>query len=278
MPNCDHNCDNCAENCEERNVIPKLTPNKESHIKHIIGVVSGKGGVGKSFVTSLIASELNKRGYSVGILDGDITGPSIPKSFNIYEQATGDGHSYIFPALTKSGIKIISANLLLEREDEPIIWRGTLLSSLLRQFFTDVLWEELDYLLIDMPPGTGDITLTAFQQIPFEGIICVTTPQDLVSMVVSKALNMANKMNIKVLGLVENMSYLICPHCKEKINIYGESKIEELAKKFNTEVLAKLPLTLGDSTEVDKGNVELIHMKEMDELIDNLLKKEGELK
>lgn len=271
MANCDHNCENCSQNCNERTAIQKLKTNERSNIKHVIGVVSGKGGVGKSFVTSLIASELNKRGYRVGILDGDITGPSIPKSFNIYEQATGDGHSFIFPALTKSGIKIISSNLLLEREDEPIIWRGSLLSSLLSQFFTDVLWEELDYLLIDMPPGTGDITLTAFQQFPLESVICVTTPQDLVSMVVSKMINMAHKMNINVLGLVENMSYLKCPHCHEKINLYGESRINDLAKKHNAKVLGRLPLVVGDSEYIDKGDVELIKMEEVNSIIEAII-------
>ncbi len=271
MANCDHNCENCSQNCNERTAIQKLKTNERSNIKHVIGVVSGKGGVGKSFVTSLIASDLNKRGYRVGILDGDITGPSIPKSFNIYEQATGDGHSFIFPALTKSGIKIISSNLLLEREDEPIIWRGSLLSSLLSQFFTDVLWEELDYLLIDMPPGTGDITLTAFQQFPLESVICVTTPQDLVSMVVSKMINMAHKMNINVLGLVENMSYLKCPHCHEKINLYGESRINDLAKKHNVKVLGRLPLVVGDSEYIDKGDVELIKMEEVNSIIEVII-------
>ena len=271
MANCDHNCENCSQNCNERTAIQKLKTNERSNIKHVIGVVSGKGGVGKSFVTSLIASELNKRGYRVGILDGDITGPSIPKSFNIYEQATGDGHSFIFPALTKSGIKIISSNLLLEREDEPIIWRGSLLSSLLSQFFTDVLWEELDYLLIDMPPGTGDITLTAFQQFPLESVICVTTPQDLVSMVVSKMINMAHKMNINVLGLVENMSYLKCPHCHEKINLYGESRINDLAKKHNVKVLGRLPLVVGDSDYIDYGDVELIKMVEVNSIIEAII-------
>src|SRR5574344_1925976 len=217
--NCTHDCSTCdVENCEGRGKgIEKVTPNEHSKIKHVIGVISGKGGVGKSFVTSLIASKLNKMGYKVGILDGDITGPSIPKSFNIHEQASGDGVSMIFPAVTESGIKIISSNMLLEKEDDPIIWRGTLISSLLKQFFTDVLWEELDYLLIDMPPGTGDVTLTCFQSFPLDGVVIVTSPQDLVSVIVRKAVNMAKQMNIKVLGLVENMSYVECPHCKEKI-------------------------------------------------------------
>ena len=270
MPECDHNCENCSENCESR--ISKLETNSLNKIKHIIGVISGKGGVGKSFVTSLIASNLNKKGYKVGILDGDVTGPSIPKSFDIHEQAEGDGHQYIFPAITKSGIKIISSNMLLPHEEDPIIWRGTLISSLLRQFFIDVLREELDYLLIDMPPGTGDVTLTAFQQIPLDGVIVVTSPQDLVNMVVSKAVNMASMMNIKIIGLVENMSYVVCPNCNKHIYLYGESNIEQVAKKNNLKVLAKLPIKVGDSKLIDNGKIELVDVKEINNVIEEIEK------
>lgn len=270
MADCNHDCEHCSENCSER-TIQKLKANEGSTIKHVIGIVSGKGGVGKSFVTSLLASSLNKLGYKVGILDGDITGPSIPKSFNIHQNAYGDGHQYIFPAETKSGIKIISSNLLLENEEEPIIWRGTLISSLLTQFFTDVLWEELDYLLIDMPPGTGDVTLTCFQQFPLDGIIVVTSPQDLVNMVVAKAINMAKKMDIKVLGVIENMSYIECTNCHEHIELFGPSKIEEIAKKFEVSALGKLPLTIGLSQNVDAGKAELIEIKQMEEITSKII-------
>lgn len=271
MSDCNHNCSECSQNCSERK-IEKLKQNEGSNIKHIIGIVSGKGGVGKSFVTSLLASELNKIGYRVGILDGDVTGPSIPKSFNIHEQAEGDGYQYIYPAVTKTGIKIISSNMLLQHEEDPIIWRGSLISSLLKQFFTDVLWEELDYLLIDMPPGTGDVTLTTFQEIPLDGVIVVTSPQDLVNMVVSKAVNMANMMNVKILGIVENMSYLECPNCKEHIALYGESNVDEVAKKYNLKVLAKLPIKVGNSKVIDNGKIETISLKEFDKAVEEVQK------
>ena len=269
MPECDHNCENCSENCESR--ISKLETNSLNKIKHIIGVISGKGGVGKSFVTSLIASELNKKGYKVGILDGDITGPSIPKAFNVHGQLEGDGHSLIFPYITKSNIKIVSSNLLLTNESDPIIWRGTLISSLLSQFYCDVLWGELDYLLIDMPPGTGDVTLTAFQSIPLDGIIVVTTPQDLVSLIVKKAINMAKMMNINIIGLVENMSYIKCHHCNEVINIFGSSNINEVAKNENVKLLTKLPLVSENAHNVDEGSVEDIKVEEINPVIDTIL-------
>lgn len=272
MGECNHNCSECSENCSQRTAIEKFKQNEGSNIKHVIGVMSGKGGVGKSFVTSLLASSLTKRGYKVGILDGDVTGPSIPKSFNIHTQAEGDGVQYIYPAETKSGIKIISSNMLLENEDDPIIWRASLITSLIRQFYTDVLWEELDFLLIDMPPGTGDVTLTAFQQMPLDGIIVVTSPQDLVNMVVSKAVNMANLMNINIIGIVENMSYLLCPHCNEKINLYGESKVDEVAEKFGLKVLAKLPIQVGNSNLIDNGKIESLNLKEFDGVVEEVEK------
>ena len=222
MSECNHNCASCGvQGCSSR--IEKLK-NEKSKIKHCIAIVSGKGGVGKSFVTSLIASSLNKLGYKVGVLDGDITGPSILKAYGIHERAYGDKEGHIYPAITKSGIKMISSNMLVDNESDPIIWRGGLITTLLGQFYKDVLWEELDYLLIDMPPGTSDVTLTTFQSIPLDGIIVVTSPQDLVSLIVEKAINMANAMNINILGLVENMSYVECPNCKEKIFLYGEKE------------------------------------------------------
>lgn len=271
--NCNHHCEGCSvENCSGRGVIEKIKPNSQSSFKHVIGVVSGKGGVGKSFVTSMLAVSLNKLGYKVGILDGDITGPSIPKAFNIHEQATGDGVSLIFPAVTKTGIKVISSNMLLPNETDPIIWRGTLISSLLTQFYTDVLWEELDYLLIDMPPGTGDVTLTTFQSIPLDGVIIVTSPQDLVSVIVKKAVNMAKQMNVKVLGLIENMSYVECPNCKEHIEIYGKSHAEEVAKDEGIELLGQLPIKVGVSNLIDDGKAEEISFKEFDDIVKKLVK------
>lgn len=270
--NCDSNCSSCdVENCDGRQGIKKLNTNSMSNIKKLIGVISGKGGVGKSYVTSLLSSKFNKLGFKVGILDGDVTGPSIPKSFNLKGSLEGDGHSYIFPSETKSGIKIVSSNLLLPHEDDPIIWRGTLISSLLTQFYTDVLWGDLDYLFIDMPPGTGDITLTSFQSLPLDGVIIVTTPQDLVSLIVEKQINMAKMMNVPILGIIENMSYVKCPHCDEKINIFGESKLEEIAKKYDLKVLGRLPLIQEAAKLVDEGKIEDINLEEINEIVTKIM-------
>ena len=205
--NCSHDCANCSANCSSRsNEIPKFKPHLLSRIKHVIGVVSGKGGVGKSFVTGLLACEMTRRGFSCGILDGDITGPSIPKMFGLHERAQGDQDG-IYPVATESGIQIMSLNLLLENETDPVIWRGALITGTVQQFWTDVIWKDIDYLFIDMPPGTGDVTLTVFQSLPIDGIIMVSSPQELVQLIVGKAVKMAQKMNVPILGLVENMSY-----------------------------------------------------------------------
>ena len=272
MADCNHNCEGCSvENCSSR--ITKAKLNDRSKIKRIIGVLSGKGGVGKSFITSLLASSLAKKGYSVGILDADVTGPSIPKAFGVKGPCEGED-SLIYPVESKTGIKIMSANLLLDNEAEPIVWRGPLLGNLVKQFYEDVLWEELDYLLIDMPPGTGDIALTTFQMIPIDDLIIVTSPQDLVSLVVTKAIKMARMMNIKVLGVVENMSYLKCPKCEEKIPLFGESHLDEFAKKLDFKVLGKLPLVSENATKVDKGEVEFIEFPEF-ECITEAVIKEG---
>lgn len=270
---CNGVCEGCASanpdgTCKENKGIEKCKPNAFTHIKKIIGVVSGKGGVGKSFVTSLLASYLNKEGKKVGILDGDIVGPSIPKSFNIHESAYANENRLIVPAATKSGIKLISSNMMLEHEDDPIIWRGSLVSSLLKQFYTDVAWGELDVLLIDMPPGTSDVTLTAFQSLPLDGIIIVTSPQDLVSLIVKKAINMAKMMNIPLLGAVENMSYVLCPKCGEKIEIYGKSKLGDFAKETGVKALTRLPIKEGVSALIDQGNVEKVKMDEILLVID----------
>ncbi len=269
--NCDHVCDGCpsADNCGSR--IQKAVLNNRSSIKHVIGVLSGKGGVGKSFVTSLIASSLHKKGFDVGILDADVTGPSIPKAFGVKGPAEGED-SLIYPNETKSGIKIMSANLLLENEDDPIIWRGSLVSNLVKQFYEDVLWGDLDYLLIDMPPGTGDVALTIFQMIPVEEIIIVTSPQDLVSLIVTKALKMAEMMNIKVAGVVENMSYVTCPDCGKKLYVFGESHLDEFARNSNFEVLGRLPLDSNNTKLMDIGAVEQVNLLEMEEVMSKLVK------
>ena len=254
MAECNHDCSNCNErDCNSR--IVKAIPNKNTTIKHIIGIVSAKGGVGKSLVTSLLAIKKNRENFKVGILDADITGPSIPKSFNAM------GHLYqkdgaILPLLSKTGIKIVSASSLLDDNSEPILWRGPLIAGMVKQFFTDVNYGELDYLFIDMPPGTGDVSLTVFQSINIDGIIIVTTPQDLVKEIVSKAIIMANKMNIKVLGIIENMSYLECPDCKKHIEIFGKSHLEEISNKYQLKVIGKIPVDAKISELVDKGSIE----------------------
>ena len=262
MANCDGNCENCSQagSCESKIVKAKL--NDRSKIKKVVCVLSGKGGVGKSFVTSSLAVYLNRAGYSVGILDADITGPSIPKAFGINEQAYGED-GLIYPLLSHGGIKSMSANCLLENASDPIVWRGPLLGNLIKQFYEDVLWEDLEYLLIDMPPGTGDVALSVFQLLPVDDLIIVTSPQDLVSLIVTKALKMANMMNIHTLGVVENMSYLVCPKCDEHISVFGESHLEDFAKENNVNVLARLPIRTENATLMDKGKVEMIQLDEI---------------
>ena len=273
MAECNHDCEHCsvAEGCSDK--IQKAKLNDRSKIKKVIGVLSGKGGVGKSYVTSLLAVYLNRQGYKVGIMDADITGPSIPKAFGIKEKAYGEDN-LIYPVLSKGGIKIMSANLLLEDDTDPIVWRGPLLGGLIKQFYEDVLWEELDYLLIDMPPGTGDVALTIFQQLPVDDLVIITSPQDLVSLIVTKAIKMANMMNIKVLGVIENMSYIKCPDCGKQINLFGESHLEQFAKEMNFDVLARLPLIGENATLVDKGLVEQISLDEILPAVE-MIKKEG---
>lgn len=250
-------------------MIEKAQLNNQSSIKHVIGVLSGKGGVGKSYLTSLLATTLAKKGYKVGILDADITGPSIPKAFGLKGPAEGED-SLIFPLVSKLGIKIISANFVVEHEDDPIIWRGPLLANLVKQFYSDVLWEDLDYLLIDMPPGTGDVALTIFQSLPVEQIVIVTSPQDLVSLIVKKAMKMAQMMNIKIAGVIENMSYVVCPDCQKHIEIFGQSRLEELAKENNFNILGRIPLNPLNTSLMDEGKVEDIHIDEMDEIIQKI--------
>ena len=255
MAECDHKCEGCSESCSERKTSPYEKTHELSSIKKVIAIVSGKGGVGKSLVTGLLTVETSKTGAACAILDADITGPSVPKMFGIKSKAGGDDAG-IIPALTKGGIEIISSNMLLENETDPVIWRGPMISGMVKQFWSDVIWGDVDYMFIDMPPGTGDVPLTVFQSIKVDGIIIVTSPQELVSMIVEKAVNMATLMNVPVYGIVENMSYLKCPKCGEIIKLFGESHIEEVAKKHNIEVLGKLPIDTNIAALCDKGDIE----------------------
>ena len=257
--NCTHDCGSCSESCSERtksktDFLEK--PNELSHINKVIGIVSGKGGVGKSLVTSLLAVVMNRRGHKAAILDADVTGPSIPKAFGIREKATGDGE-HLFPVKSKMGIDIMSVNLLLPNDTDPVVWRGPIIAGTVKQFWTDVIWDDVDYVFVDMPPGTGDVPLTVFQSIPLDGIIVVTSPQELVSMIVAKAVKMAEMMNVPILGLVENMSYVECPDCGKQIKVFGESHIEAAAAEHHTKVLAKLPITPSIASACDKGVIEL---------------------
>ena len=255
---CTHDCSSCGESCSSRTEPQDLHEklHDKSSVKKVIGVISGKGGVGKSLVTSTLAVMMNRRGYKTAVLDADITGPSIPKAFNIHTRAMGNEDG-IYPVTTETGIDLMSINLLLNNETDPVIWRGSLISGTVKQFWTDVIWENEDFMFVDMPPGTGDVALTVFQSIPVDGIIIVTSPQDLVSMIVAKAVKMAQMMNIPILGIVENMSYFMCPECGKKHHIYGESKIDEIAEQYNTKVLAKLPINPDLASLIDQGKVEM---------------------
>ena len=246
-------CAGCAhaDSCSSKPQDFRKPANAHSHINKVIAVVSGKGGVGKSMVTASLARLMREQGFSVGILDADITGPSIPKMYGIHETAKGTEEG-IFPSEAKDGTKIMSVNLLLEHESDPVIWRGPIIANVVTQFWTDVIWGELDYLFVDMPPGTGDVPLTVFQSLPVDGVVIVTSPQDLVQMIVKKAYNMARQMNIPVLGGVENYSYLICPDCGRKISVFGESHIDEAAKELDLPVLGKMPIDAGLSEAVEQ--------------------------
>ena len=256
--NCTHDCSSCGAACPSREAQSLIEPqNKLSHIKKVIGVVSGKGGVGKSLVTSMLAVEMSRRGYKTAILDADITGPSIPKVFGLHEKAerSEDG---IYPVKTKTGIEVMSINLLLDDEKAPVVWRGPVIAGTVKQFWTDVVWNEVDYMFVDMPPGTGDVPLTVFQSLPLDGIVIVTSPQELVSMIVSKAVNMASLMNIRVLGLVENMSYVLCPDCGKHVDIFGAGKTDAVAAEFGFDLLARIPLDARLAALCDKGALELM--------------------
>ena len=254
---CNHNCSSCSQNCGEREEESMLFQlNEMSKVKKVIGVVSGKGGVGKSMVTSMMAVLMNRRGHTSAILDADITGPSIPKAFGIKDTAVPNEWG-LLPAKSKTGVEIMSVNLLLEHDTDPVIWRGPILAGVIQQFWSEVVWGDVDYMFVDMPPGTGDVSLTVFQSLPLDGIIVVTSPQELVSMIVGKAVNMARMMNVPILGLVENYSYVECPDCGKKIYPFGESHIDEVAEKNGLKVLGKLPLNPEIAGAGDRGVIEL---------------------
>lgn len=267
---CNHDCASCSQNCAERKPESfRVAPHPMSRIQRVIGVMSGKGGVGKSFVTALLASEMKRRGHSVGVLDADITGPSIPKLFGVKGPAEGDQNG-IYPVTSDSGIDIMSLNLLLDKETDPVIWRGALITGTVTQFWKDVIWADEEYLFIDMPPGTGDVTLTVFQSLPLSGIVVVATPQDLVKMIVSKAVKMAQMMNVPVLGFVENMSYLKCPDCGKQIDLFGPSRAQEVAQAFGIDTAVRLPLDPVRAAACDEGRVECIREDALEPLIKKL--------
>ena len=258
MSSCSGNCSTCGSDCADRKAESLLAQaNPLSNVKRVIAVVSGKGGVGKSTVTSMMTVAMARKGNRVGVLDADITGPSIPKAFGV-EECQGANEDGLYPGLSRSGIQVMSINLLLDDPAAPVLWRGPVIAGAVKQFWTDVIWEDVDYMFVDMPPGTGDVPLTVFQSLPIDGVIIVTSPQDLVSMIVSKAVKMANMMNIPVLGLVENYSYLECPDCGKKISVFGKSHVDEVAKEFGLPVLARLPINPAIAEAFDAGMMETV--------------------
>ena len=271
MAECNHDCSNCSSKCSKESLL--APQNKASNVKRVIGIVSGKGGVGKSLVTSILAVTMKRRGYKTAVLDADITGPSIPKAFGLKCGEIQGSELGMFPAVTKTGIEVMSLNLLVDEETKPVVWRGPVIAGTVKQFWSEVVWNEVDYMFVDMPPGTGDVPLTVFQSLPLDGIIIVSSPQELVSMIVEKAVNMASLMDIPVLGLVENYSYIVCPDCGKVIRPYGESKIEELAKSYGTDVLAKLPIDMDLASQCDKGVIELFEGEYMERCADILEEK-----
>lgn len=263
-----HDCSSCGENCssrteEQTSFLEALNP--ASSVKKVFGVVSGKGGVGKSLVTSLLAVKMNSKGYRTAILDADITGPSIPKAFGISGDIGLTEDKLMVPATSSTGIQIMSANLLLDNESDPVIWRGPVIAGAVKQFWNETLWKDIDYMFVDMPPGTGDVPLTVFQSLPVDGIIIVTSPQELVSMIVGKAVNMARKMDIPIVGIVENMSYLKCPDCGREMAVFGESHVDEIADEYGLEVLARIPIEPETARKVDEGAVEFVEADWLDE-------------
>ena len=270
MSECTHNCSTCSANCSTKSKQDFLEPlNAKSSIRHVIGVVSGKGGVGKSMVTSTLATLMQRAGYKVGILDADITGPSIPKAFGISAGVEGNDDG-MFPPESSTGIKIMSVNLLLPDATAPVVWRGPVIAGTDKQFWSGTVWGDLDYLFVDCPPGTGDVPLTVFQSLPLDGIVIVSSPQELVSMIVEKAANMARMMQVDVVGLVENMSYVKCPDCDKKIKIFGESHIEDIARKHGYPLLAQMPIDPSLATLVDAGEIEKMNVDYLDGAVEAL--------
>lgn len=270
--NCNKQCGDCSEDCNEREAEKTdftEKPHELSQIKKVIAVVSGKGGVGKSLITSMLAVLMKRNGYSTAILDADVTGPSIPKAFGLKQKAQGNEMG-LFPVKSKIGINIMSINLLLENDTDPVIWRGPIIANTVKKFWTDVIWNDVDFMFIDMPPGTGDVPLTVFQSIAVDGIIIVTSPQELVSMIVGKAVRMAKMMNIPILGLVENMSYVKCPDCDKEIKIFGESKLAEVAEKYELPILARLPIDPNIAAACDKGIIEQYESEWLNEIVEML--------
>ena len=256
MSECTHDCSSCSQNCSSRNAAPaKEAPHKMSSIKKVIGIVSGKGGVGKSMTCAMMAVSMARQGYGTAVLDADITGPSIPKLFGVHGQAVCDENG-IWPAETSKGTKLMSVNLLLDDEESPVVWRGPVIAGAVKQFWTDVVWKDVDFLFVDMPPGTGDVPLTVFQSLPVDGIVVVASPQELVSMIVAKAVNMAEMMKVPMLGIVENMSYIVCPDCGKHINVFGNSHVDEVAAKHHLPVLAKCPIDPKLAELSDAGMIE----------------------
>ncbi len=269
---CDHDCSSCSSSCKDKNAEDLHEPlNKYSSVKKVIGVVSGKGGVGKSLVTSMLAVTFNRMCKKTAVLDADITGPSVPKAFGIKERCMGSDEG-IIPVTTETGIDIISINLLLENETDPVVWRSPMITGTVKQFWTDVIWKDIDCMFVDMPPGTGDVPLTVFQSIPLDGIIVVASPQELVSMIVQKAVKMAQMMNVPILGLVENMSYFKCPDCGKKYQIFGDSHIDDIAAQYGTKVLAKLPIDPELAKNVDDGRVEFFQGAYLDDAAEEIMK------
>ncbi len=268
---CTHNCSTCSSNCasKEKNSLTEK-PHELSSVKNIIAVVSGKGGVGKSLVTSMLSVNMQRLGYKTAILDADVTGPSIPKAFGLKAGVDGDGSGMI-PPTTTSGIDIMSVNLLLEDETKPVVWRGPVIAGAVKQFWTDTIWHDIDYMFIDCPPGTGDVPLTVFQSIPVDGIVIVSSPQELVAMIVEKAANMAEMMNVPVYGLVENMSYAKCPDCGAEIKVFGDSHIDKIAEKFGYDLLGRIPMDPKLAALVDKGWIEMMNNDYLDKAAEILV-------
>ena len=268
--NCTSNCSTCTSDCDDRTEESLIKPlNHMASVKNVIAVISGKGGVGKSMVTSLLSVIMQRRGLRAAVLDADITGPSVPKAFKLTEKAKAT-EEVIFPVMSKTGIQIMSVNLLLENETDPVVWRGPVIAGTVTQFWTDVLWEDVDYMFVDMPPGTGDVPLTVFQSLPVNGIIVVASPQELVGMIVEKAVKMAELMNIPVIGIVENMSYFVCPNGGEKHSIFGESRVDEIAAKYGIKNVAKLPVDSKLAAAADAGMIELFEGDWLDALADSI--------